>query len=138
MITLKQTLIISEGEQDRIKKDIREIRKKKIEVNASDITVVIPNYNNADILEKVIISILEQEYVDLKLRIVDNHSTDRSWEIIQEFQKNYRNIEALRMDINCGPHNTANKILQGCATEYTYYASGNDIIQSKDSTKTIT
>lgn len=46
------------------------------------VTILIANYNYAKYLEKAIESALKQDYVEIKLAIVDDCSTDNSWEII--------------------------------------------------------
>lgn len=49
------------------------------------IDVIMPVYNAEAFLAKAIDSILQQTYTDFKLIIVDDHSTDRSSEIIKSF-----------------------------------------------------
>jgi len=51
------------------------------------ISIITPNYNGADHLEKAIRSVLLQEYPNLEFIIVDGGSTDRSVEIIKKYEK---------------------------------------------------
>ena len=47
------------------------------------ISVIMPNYNRADIIIESILSVLEQTYVNLELLICDDGSTDNSREVIE-------------------------------------------------------
>ena len=45
-------------------------------------SVILPNYNHGNYLKKAIDSVLNQDYKNWELLIIDNHSTDNSHEII--------------------------------------------------------
>ncbi len=49
------------------------------------ISVILPTYNHANFLKNAISSVIEQEYKNWELIIVDNHSTDDTDEVIISF-----------------------------------------------------
>lgn len=57
-------------------------------MNAPLISVIIPTYNHANFLVKSIQSVLSQDYSNLELLIIDNHSDDNTNEVIASFSDN--------------------------------------------------
>lgn len=51
------------------------------------VSILIPNYNKANYLKKTLDSILAQTYTLWECIIVDDHSTDHSWEIVEGYAK---------------------------------------------------
>lgn len=92
------------------------------------ISVVLPNYNNGHIIEEAVESIFCQRRVRASLYIIDNASTDGSWDIIKKLSLKNQNIHALRTRSNLGPHLTTNILLRLPLTEFTLLASGNDVL----------
>jgi len=48
-------------------------------------SICIPNFNYAHYLAETVESVLEQDFKDFEVIIVDNHSIDASWQLIQNF-----------------------------------------------------
>lgn len=50
------------------------------------ISVVVPSYNQADFIEETLLSIINQNYPDLELIVIDGGSSDGSVEIIKKYE----------------------------------------------------
>ena len=94
--------------------------------------VVIPNFNNINIIEQVIKSIQTEIHPNVSISVIDNHSTDGSWEYLKELSKNNSHVSVIQMPFNTGPHYIAQLILKSSLHEYTMFASGNDLIINQD------
>lgn len=64
------------------------------------ISVILTSYNHEKFLRQSIESVLEQTYQDFEFIIVDDYSTDNSWNIICEYKDRYPQIIAIRHDYN--------------------------------------
>ena len=67
------------------------------------ISIFIPVYNMAGFLPDAVESALGQTYADLELVIVDNASTDGSYEIATDYARRDARVRAVRNDSNIGP-----------------------------------
>jgi len=65
--------------------------------------VLVPVYNRAYCIEQALASALEQTFGDLEVVVVDNCSTDGSWELIQRAASSDARVRAFRNDSNIGP-----------------------------------
>jgi len=59
------------------------------------ISIIIPVYNREKTLKECLDSVLNQTYQDYEVILVDNNSTDKTKEIIQEFQKKDKRVKYL-------------------------------------------
>ena len=57
------------------------------------VSVVIPNYNYGRYLKKAIQSVLDQDYPDIEIIVVDDGSTDDSISVLREFKNKIRIVE---------------------------------------------
>jgi glycosyltransferase involved in cell wall biosynthesis len=51
------------------------------------VSILLPNYNKAPYLRETLDSVITQTYTNWECIIVDDHSTDNSWEILEEYSK---------------------------------------------------
>jgi len=57
------------------------------------VSIIIPVYNTEDYLEECLDSILEQEYADLEVLIIDDGSSDNSKNIALKYVEKYNNFK---------------------------------------------
>lgn len=93
------------------------MKKEKTET----ILVLMSVYNGKEYLEEQIISILNQENLNVKLLIRDDGSTDDSLSVINKFLKNYSNIEIICGE-NVGPCGSFFELVQLSTSDYDLYA----------------
>ena len=91
------------------------------------ISVLMPNYNCERYIRKAIESILEQTYEDFELIIVDDCSTDGSWQIIQEYVKKDSRVRAYKNEKNQGIPKTRNRAVSLANGEYLAQMDSDDI-----------
>jgi glycosyltransferase involved in cell wall biosynthesis len=77
---------------------------------ATPITVLVPVYNAGKFLRPALDGILNQSWRDFELLIIDDASTDKSWETIFSYQD--KRIRALKNERNLGIAATLNKGLE--------------------------
>lgn len=75
------------------------------------VSVVMPVYNAAPYLVAAIESILQQTYKHIEFIIVDDQSTDISWEILKAYAKKYPQIKIFRNRTNQKSALTVNKAI---------------------------
>lgn len=64
------------------------------------LSVCIPTYNRADLLEKTLISMAKQLDEEIEIIISDNKSTDHTEEVGRKYAEKYDNIKYFRNDLN--------------------------------------
>lgn len=67
------------------------------------VTILIPVYNREKYIEKALQSAIEQSYQNIEIIVVDNHSTDTTWEILEQWQQKDFRIHCYRNEKNIGP-----------------------------------
>ena len=91
------------------------------------ISVIIPVYNVELYVKKAINSILNQTYSNLQIIIIDDCSTDRTYEIVQNISKLDSRVLILRNKINSKIVKTLNYGLEYARGEYIARMDGDDI-----------
>ena len=91
------------------------------------VSVLMPNYNAWKYISEAIQSILNQTFTDFEFIIIDDCSTDNSWEIIQEFAKKDSRIIALRNVKNLTVCRTANRALDMVCGEFIARLDSDDV-----------
>ncbi len=67
------------------------------------VSIAIPVYNRENLIRRAIDSVLEQTMDDFELIISDNCSTDKTWDIVNDYVQRDSRIHAFRTTENIGP-----------------------------------
>lgn len=74
-----------------------------MEVNKPFFSVIMPVYNAVPFLQRAIESILEQTYTNFELILVDDQSTDNSYDICESYLKKTIELNFIRCSKMPGP-----------------------------------
>jgi len=90
------------------------------------ISIVIANYNYAHFIPKAIESVLSQDDPNFELIVVDNASTDTSWEVIGSYAAVDERLRAFRNESNIGIVRNHNRGLREARGSYVMFLSADD------------
>lgn len=99
----------------------------KKQPDAPLVSVVMPVYNTEKYVGEAIQSILDQTFTNFEFIIIDDGSTDRSWEIIQEYARKDERIRAHQNNWNQGISYTRNRLIDLTQTNYVASMDSDDI-----------
>jgi glycosyltransferase involved in cell wall biosynthesis len=91
------------------------------------VTVLVTVYNNEKFLEETLESVLNFNYQNLDILIVDNASTDRSPSIISSYARKDSRIRVIRHPENRGHHESLKTGLENAYSEFVFNANADDI-----------
>jgi len=91
------------------------------------VSVIIPVFNAERFVAQSIQSVLSQSYENLECIIVDDGSSDGSWEIIERFQKIDSRVHPIRQARNQGVSVVSNIALQAANGKYVARMDSDDI-----------
>lgn len=91
------------------------------------VSVIVPVYNHEKFIGDTIKSVISQTYQNWELLIVDDCSTDKSWEIIQEYAKKDNRIRAFRNDTNKGLIPNWKFLIDASKGEFLAFLEGDDM-----------
>lgn len=92
------------------------------------VSVCIPTYNNEDTIEETVSSVLRQTWKNLELVIVDDGSSDRTYELVTELAAEDKRIRLYRNGENLGMAGNWNRCLSLCRGDYLKLLCGDDLI----------
>lgn len=90
------------------------------------ISIVVPTYNRAGLIQRTILSVLSQSMGDWELIIVDDGSNDNTDEIVLNFQKNEPRIIYLRLSTNRGVNFARNRGIEKAKGEWVAFLDSDD------------
>ena len=96
------------------------------------VSVILPNYNHEKYLDRRIESILNQDFKDFELIILDDASIDKSTEVIQKYLQDSRITEFIINDKNSGsPFIQWQKGMYAAKGDYIWIAESDDITDQR-------
>lgn len=95
------------------------------------ISVIVPCYNVEKYVENTILCLINQTYKNIEIIVVEDCSTDNTYNILQNIQKQYPDrIKLFKNDKNGGLAYTRNKGLEYVNGEYIGYIDSDDYVDS--------
>ena len=98
------------------------------------LSVITINYNNADGLDKTISSVLEQQYTDFELIVIDGGSDDKSIDVIE---RHADHISYWISEKDSGIYNAQNKGIERATGKYCLFLNSGDHLADADVLKTV-
>ncbi|MCH5279569.1 MAG: glycosyltransferase family 2 protein [Christensenellaceae bacterium] len=90
------------------------------------ISVIIPVFNGEDRVERAIESVLSQTVENMEIIIVDDGSTDGTYEVIERIAEKDLRIRILRNSINIGTAKARNRAIDECRGELVAFLDSDD------------
>jgi glycosyltransferase involved in cell wall biosynthesis len=94
------------------------------------ISILIPSFNRAELLDKAIQSVLRQPYENLELIIIDSDSQDNSRAVMAKYKNDPRLIEIDRDD-NLGPNISRQQAFEMCHGDYVLNMDSDDELSER-------
>lgn len=94
-------------------------------MNEEKISVIVPTYNNENSIRRCIDSIINQNYKNLEIIVINDGSTDNTKNILEEYKKEITVYEK----VNEGVSSARNLGIQKCNAEYLLFVDADDYLE---------
>lgn len=101
------------------------------------VSILIPVYNRETLIGETIESAVNQTYEHIEITIVDNNSSDRTWEILKSYSQEDKRIRIYRNEENIGPVRNWRRCLDYAQSEYAKFLWSDDLIAPEFIEKTL-
>jgi len=91
------------------------------------VSIIMPAYNAECYVSEAIESVLEQTYPYWEMLVVDDCSSDSTYEIISDYSRKENRIKALRSVDNSGPAGARNLALRSATGRYVAFLDSDDL-----------
>ena len=91
------------------------------------LSVLMPVFNSERFVAETIDSVLNQTFTDFEFLILDDASTDKSFEIIKDFEKQDSRIKVYQNEKNLGVVESRNKLIELSKGKYIAWIDSDDI-----------
>lgn len=96
------------------------------EIKKHNFSIIIPVYNKEMYIEECVLSVLNQEYDNFEIIVVDDCSTDNSLEICQLLCEKSKKVVVLKNSINSGVSFSRNRGLEKANGDFVIFLDGDD------------
>ncbi|MDD5020571.1 MAG: glycosyltransferase family 2 protein [Endomicrobiaceae bacterium] len=93
------------------------------------VSIIIPVYNVDPYLRQCLGSIISQTFENIEIIIINDCSTDNSYQIIQEYQEKDKRIITINLEKNTGLGNTRNTGLKHSTGKYIVFIDSDDWVE---------
>lgn len=100
-------------------------------VDLIKLSVIIPAYNLENCIGDCLDAILAQEIKNIEIIVVDDCSTDNTWNVIQSYAEKYKQVIPVSTPKNQGPAAARNVALDIATGEYIHFCDGDDLVPKK-------
>ena len=101
------------------------------------VSILIPVYNRENLIEETVQSALNQTYKNIEIIVVDNQSTDNTWEILQKLASKDERIKIFQNERNIGPVRNWKRCIDEANGEYGKILWSDDLIAPQFLEKTV-
>ncbi len=91
------------------------------------ISVIMPTYNCGDFIAQSVDSVIDQTIHDWELLIVDDCSTDNTYEVLEPYLKCHSNIHYFRLSQNGGPAVARTEAIKQAIGKYVAFLDSDDL-----------
>ena len=98
------------------------------EKKESKVSILIPVYNREKIIGETLHSAINQTYENIEVIVVDNASTDGTWDVCKSFASKDSRIRVYRNETNIGPVRNWKKCIDYSTGEYAKILWSDDLI----------
>ena len=100
------------------------------------VTIILPAYNEDKVLEKSVRSLLRSRYRKMEITLVDDGSTDTTWQLAQSLAKKYRRVTAIHQ-ANGGKSSALNNAISLSKSDIILCADADTVIPTTTITNLI-
>lgn len=93
------------------------------------VSIIVPVYNVKNNLKQLIDVLTNQSYPNIEILLVDNNSTDGSYELMMELEQKYSKIKVLREEKQ-GPNYARYKGFCNATGDYIYFCDADDLVDN--------
>ena len=95
----------------------------------TEVSIIIPCYNYARYLRASVDSVLNQDYPHYEVILIDDGSSDETWEIMQAYAAQYPQVRAFKNETNQGIFKANSRGWQEAKGKYLHFFSADDLYQ---------